>query len=176
MPVPDYQTFMLPILRAVANGKQHTRSELLEHLAHEFHLTEDDRAARIPSGSQSLLYSRMHWSLTYLVKAGLLQRPERGAVAITDEGQKVLEGGPTRIDVAFLSRYPSFQEFQERKSERNEGDVIPEPHQFGTDTREPDAERTPTERLFAAYQELREEIAEQILDRLKIGVSLYLSA
>jgi len=40
--IPDYQVVMLPLMRAVADGEEHSLSELIETLASEFHLTEQE--------------------------------------------------------------------------------------------------------------------------------------
>ena len=45
MPIPDYQTIMLPLLRLLADGGEHTLRDLVNNLADEFHLTEAERAA-----------------------------------------------------------------------------------------------------------------------------------
>jgi restriction system protein len=45
MPIPDYQTVMLPLLR-FANTREHYRlSEAVEALAQEFKLTPEERIA-----------------------------------------------------------------------------------------------------------------------------------
>ena len=36
MPIPDYQTIMLPLLKFVRDGQVHSKHEALERLAHEF--------------------------------------------------------------------------------------------------------------------------------------------
>ncbi len=48
MAIPDYQTAMLPVLRAAADGEVRI-SESVEKLATEFGLTEDERAELLPS-------------------------------------------------------------------------------------------------------------------------------
>lgn len=75
------------------------------------HLTDEDRARRLASGAQTVAENRVYWAGTYFRKAGLLTSPNRGVVRITDEGRRVLDSHPARIDKAFLSQYPSFREF-----------------------------------------------------------------
>jgi restriction system protein len=72
MPVPDFQSFMLPLLRLTADGEEHSLAEAVERLAQEFQLTEEDRAQLLRSG-QTRLYNRVGWTTTYLRKAGLLR-------------------------------------------------------------------------------------------------------
>ncbi len=116
MAVPDFQSFMLPLLKLTADGEEHSLAEVVERLAQEFHLTEDDRAQILRSG-QTRLYNRVAWTTTYLRKAVLLQPVGKGRFRITDRGRAVLEGNPASIDVAFLeSRFEEMQEFRGAKA------------------------------------------------------------
>src|SRR4051794_13960953 len=109
--IPSCQAYMLPLLRAVADGKEYLLRELADRLAGEFGLTEAERQELLPSGQQTILHNRVQWAKTYLKKAGLLSQPGRGRLRITPEGQAVLGLKPERIDNAFLSSYPSFVAF-----------------------------------------------------------------
>ncbi len=73
-------------------------------------MSDDARDETIPSGLLTYV-SRAQWAQTYLVQAGLLTRPKRGIVTLTDTGRTLLAEGPDRVDSAFLRRYPSFVEF-----------------------------------------------------------------
>jgi restriction system protein len=54
MAVPDFQTLMLPLLHhaAKAGGETHIAA-LIDEIAKEFALTDDDKATLIPSGGQA---------------------------------------------------------------------------------------------------------------------------
>ena len=69
MPIPDYQTLMLPLLKIAGDGKVHTKREALSVLAEQFKLTEDDRKELLPSGNQAIFDNRVGWARTYLKKA-----------------------------------------------------------------------------------------------------------
>ncbi len=43
MPIPDYETLMLPLLKIIADGKEHEPLELTESLADQFKLTSVER-------------------------------------------------------------------------------------------------------------------------------------
>ena len=43
MALPDFQQLMLPLLRYLADGKEHPNREVLDALADEFKLTEEER-------------------------------------------------------------------------------------------------------------------------------------
>lgn len=91
--IPDYQQFMLPLLQYLSDGQVRTRQAYKDWLADHFHLTPAEREGLLPSGRTTMLSSRAGWAATYLVKASLVQRPQRGQVQITDRGleSKVLE-------------------------------------------------------------------------------------
>ncbi|MBR5544998.1 MAG: restriction endonuclease [Clostridia bacterium] len=112
MAIPKFYEFMKPFLVAIKDGKNYTQKEMRDILSKEFNLTNDDMVQMLPSGTKTVLSSRVQWAGTYLAKAGLVERPVRGVVAITDEGKNVLAQNPDVIDVEYLTRYESFREFQ----------------------------------------------------------------
>lgn len=87
MPVPDYQSLMLPILRIASDGGSHRTADLVDRLADEFELSAVDREQLLPSGLQRTIVNRTHWAVTYMAKAKLLQRIGRGQVQITERGR-----------------------------------------------------------------------------------------
>src|SRR5438270_11597083 len=112
MPVPDYQSLMLPLLDALADGRDHDVKEVRDSIAKRLGVTDRDREELQPRGKQSTYDNRLGWAKTYLDKAGLVQSVRRGVYQITSAGRDVLRSRPSRIDVAFLSRFPGFDEFR----------------------------------------------------------------
>ncbi len=72
MAIPDYQTVMLPLLKFLADGVEHSLREAIDALADEFSLTEAERTEMLASGQQAIFNNRVGWARTYLKKAGLL--------------------------------------------------------------------------------------------------------
>ena len=66
MPVPGFESFMLPLLRALEDGADHPVNEVRESIAREMTLTEDDRAELLPSGKQAIFDNRLGWAKTYV--------------------------------------------------------------------------------------------------------------
>jgi restriction system protein len=160
MPIPDYQTIMLPLLRFVADGNEHTTAQAAELVAQQFTLTDAERAELLPSGGALKLFSRVGWARTYMAKAGLLEAVGRGRFKITSRGTDLLKTRPSKIDVTVLNRYPEFVEFRER-SKPNRSD--------STNGSEPEitvAQQTPQEQLESSYQNLHAQVAEDLLDRI----------
>ena len=101
MPVPDFQSLMLPVLRAVADGDI-SAADLRSRVATALRLTEADLAEMLPSGRQTTFANRAAWANIFLQRAGLLEKVSRGVYRITDEGRKALAERPERIDMRFL--------------------------------------------------------------------------
>lgn len=160
MPIPEYQTFMLPLLKRLGDGKTRVFKDLVSELADEFNLTPEERLELLPSGGTLRFSSRVGWAKTYIKKAGLLAQPKRGLVQITPAGKTVLAEVPGKIDVAYLARFPAFLEF--RLSGREKGTPVAD-----AAIESAGSELTPDEIMDKAYQRSRDALADELLDRVK---------
>jgi restriction system protein len=111
MAVPDFQSLMLPLLKITGDGNEHTTSEVIETLARQFGLDENDRDELLPSGKQRKLDNRVNWTKTYLQKALLLTSTGRSRFRITERGHKVLRESPISLNVKYLNQFPEFLAF-----------------------------------------------------------------
>jgi restriction system protein len=111
LPIPDYQSFMRPVLALVADGKEHDSKAVISSLADQLQLTEEERSVLLPSGKQTLLANRIHWAITYLAKAGALERTRRSHIRVTDRGRKLLEENPQKVSVKVLQQFSEFLAF-----------------------------------------------------------------
>jgi restriction system protein len=151
---------MLPLLEVLADGRERTAAECREALASRFSLTPEDLEARLRSGV-NVFADRVHWTATYLVKAGLLVRPRRGALQITERGLELLAESPERIDVALLAnRYEEFRAWQ-RGSRQAVENTFP-----GGPATAPGA-LSPEEALVSSYEQIRESVEADLLDRVR---------
>lgn len=160
MPIPDFQTVMLPLLRFASDGQEHSVREAVERLSGGFGLSEEDRQQLLPSGRQRTFDNRVAWAVSYLKQAGLLGSPARGRFVITDHGLKVLQSPPERITIPYLSKLsPEFREFRSTRARRDDG---------GQGEQEPtNEERTPEEQFEAADRALRKALERELLERVK---------
>lgn len=161
MGVPDYQSLMLPLLKTLADGKEHRLQEIRELLAIRLQLSQDDLLELLPSGTTLLFNNRVGWAQTYLKKAGLLNNPRRAVLVITDRGRSVLANPPASIDTAFLAQYPEFQQFVGASGGGAAGETQMLSPPASTEL------ETPEELLETAYQKLREELASDLLTTIK---------
>jgi len=74
MPIPDYQSIMLPLLKFAGDKKEHSIREAIEHMANIFNISVEERREVLPSGQQYIIDNRVGWSRTYLKKAGHLNQ------------------------------------------------------------------------------------------------------
>jgi restriction system protein len=161
MAVPDYQSFMLPLLHYLADGQVRKSREIYHALAIKFHLTEEDKKQLLPSGQQATYENRIGWAGTYLSKAGLLEKPARGTYKITDRGLDVLKSSPDTVDTKFLRRFPEFEAFKGRSNKPQQSNGLESENTTPVDR------QTPEEILQASYQLLKAELAEEMLQKLK---------
>lgn len=160
MAIPDYQSVMLPLLKLVAKRGPIKLKDARSVIADEFKLTEQERAALLPSGKQPIIYNRVGWASTYLRKAGLLTLPQRGVMEVTERGKQVLAENPAAINVKYLERFPEFVQFRAVSDEENEGakvvaDAVDVSH------------GTPEEVLEEAHAQLKNQVLGDIVDRIK---------
>ena len=158
MPVPDFQSVMLPFLETLQDGAERTMRELTEQLALRFKLTDAERQEHLPSGPQSLFYNRVAWAKTHLKNAGLIDNPLRGKVGISEEGRRVLSQKPPVINCRFLKQFPSYLKF-----------IGQTPDEDGAVQEETviESTQTPLELMDASFNTLRKATAEELLVRLK---------
>ncbi|MFC2391339.1 MAG: restriction endonuclease [Bacteroidota bacterium] len=156
--IPDFQSLMLPLLKAVADGKEFKNSDITKQLANEFKLTDEERKQLLASGRQPVFNNRVGWAMTYLKKAGLISSPLRATVVITDLGKQVLAKKPNKIDVNYLRTFSSFLNFV--RGDRN--DVVHQEDDSSVNTKE----ETPDEILDNAYLQLRKSLASELLSRV----------
>src|SRR3954447_648540 len=122
MTVPEYQTFMAPVLRALQDGQPRSASEIREVVAAEMGVTEEDRQELIKSGIP-VFDNRVGWAITYMVQAGLIRRPRRAINQITERGLQVLRDHPARVDNRVLTQFEEFREFKSRARTQQQPDA-----------------------------------------------------
>ena len=113
--IPSFEELFLPILRELADGKEHLASELRDRVATETGVTAEDRKIYLPSGRDRTYDNRVGWAVKNLRVAGLVRSPAHGVYQITSDGADLLASAPGRLDRKFLiARYPAAHEYYER--------------------------------------------------------------
>ncbi len=155
MAIPDYQTCMLPLLKFAGDAKEHSLREAIDRLGAQFNLTDEELREVLPSGQQAIFVNRVSWARTYMKQAGLLETTRRGYFQITQRGLNILHQNPKRIDVKFMEQFEEFRNFRQRKRNKSDQELEEEP------------EKTPAEALESAYENLRNDLAKELIQQIK---------
>lgn len=156
MAIPDYQTIMLPLLKLCSDEREYNIQNAVDVLSKTFNLSEEEKNELLPSGQQTIFLNRVAWARTYLKHAGLITSPKRGIFTITERGKKLLSTNPARIDNKALSQYEEFRYFKARKKK----DDTEDDNGISQST-------TPEEQFESAYENLRNELANDLIHQLK---------
>ncbi len=160
MPIPDFQSIMLPLLKLCSDGKEHTNREAIETLSREFRLSPEEQKQLLPSGKQRIFDNRVAWARAYMKMALLLENTRRGVFRITARGRQVLGEAPEAINLAYLRRFPEYLATRSSQQNHQEADA-------STSAYDVQENGTPRERLEEAYMVLRDSLAEELLVQLK---------
>ncbi len=158
MAVPDFPSFFLPTLRAFMDGGEHTVREVRQIVAEALQLTDADKVSMYSDGRTPVYAGRANWAVTYLHRAGALEKVRRGVYRITERGRKILENDPAGLTVQDLLQFEEFRGFFMPR-----GRGVPEEQTRAA----PQEALPPLERLEQAYSQAREELVAELLERLK---------
>ena len=165
--IPNYQEFMRPFLqvayKAHNNGQVNEVKlrDVINQLAEQFNLTDEERTETLPSGKQPVLDNRVGWARTYLTKAGLLDVTRRAHFAITSRGIEALKDN-VDINNEYLKRFDEFVAFKQKNNEPTETQstkLVP--------AAEAESDITPDEALRSAYRKINDALAEEIIERTR---------
>ena len=158
MAIPDYQAIMLPLLKFAGDKKEHSTQETIDALSEEFGLTEEEKKELLPSGKQTVFPNRVGWAKTYLTKAGLLKSNRRSYYEITERGLETLKENLPSIDVTYLEQYPEFRRFRSASKKKEDDTKTPEINDR--------MQKTPVEILEGVYQELTQNLAQDLINKV----------
>ena len=165
MSVPKYNEFMMPLLEYLAHEKEISLVNATSFMIKTFDLSEKDIKEYLPSGTQTVLYNRVSWALTYLKKSNLLERPKRGVYRITDFGesefQKIKAENINALTPKILTeRYESFREFHQSVNKTsNVSEIKPKDRALSEN-------QTPQENLEQVCLEMKDHLKEDLLDKI----------
>lgn len=166
MAVPDFQFFMLPFLRELGDGKEHTLQNLYVALAEKASLTDEDKDELLPSGKQRVFHNRIGWARTYLKKAGLLDPIKLGVFRITSSGSQLLQSNPSNITKSTLEQYPLFVEWQNKGKKTSDPTVV---NPNSGPSLDPDTAMSPTDQMESSFSIIQDDLADEILTLIREG-------
>ena len=156
MAIPTYDQLKSNVLQIMKDGNIRSVGELTDIVSKQLGLSQEDLEKLLPSGTQTVIYSRTSWACTYLKQAGLLERPERAKLVITERGQQALLETGGQIDNSYLRKYPEFADWMRRSNDKQ---ITP--------IEQNQSELSPEEQLDSAALSLQQSLADDLLDKLK---------
>lgn len=166
MPVPTYDLFIEPILRYLASNPGGARTaDAQDAAADTLGLRDEDRALLLPSGRQAVYKNRAGWAFDRLKRAGLALSPQRGQWRLNDAGFAFARDNPSPLSEDAVEKLATGNRTVRLRplTEGTEGE---------TSTPKPAKEvlsASPDDRLEAALTEIRESVADELLELL-LGV------
>ena len=160
--VPPFNKFVLPLLRAISDGKEHTMASIISAVSDDLGLSEKQRNEKMPSKRKrriTYVYHRLGWAKTSLQRAGLLEMPNRGYAKITQQGLDVLKDPPDEISRKYLQRFESYREWKDTFKRR--GDNTEEEDELDVDISE-----TPNETIQRGFDNYRQDLHSRLLEEV----------
>lgn len=161
MPAPTWDQYMIPSLHALVDGQMRRTREIVAGAADLLQLSETDRAVLIPSG-QEQWKNRGNWALSYLARAGAVERPSRGRYVITEVGRELLEAHPNGMTEKDLRSVPGYD--SPRLAQKPAADAAPATPAPVVDER---TELDPDEQIENGIARIHADVADQLLTRIQ---------
>lgn len=155
MAIPDFQSLMLPVLKASADGEVKI-SDVVSTLGLSLKLSEQELSELLPSGKQTTFANRVNWAKSYLGKAGLVTLTRRGYFEISQKGKDVLKSPPAALNTKYLEMLAGFKIYQPN------GDSIKSAPQNAPAI----DDLTPDERIRSARDELEATLSAELLEKI----------
>lgn len=158
MAIPKYNELYRLVLLSLQDGGTHSMKEVRDFIISTLHLTEQDLAETLPSNPKSSVFSgRVGWAKTYLLKAQMIDSPQRGHIFITPSGKALLESGISITNTVLAQKCPEFLDFYRRKNSGSDSITL------APDEVQAEVPETPQETFDRVYAIINEQLADDLL-------------
>lgn len=157
--VPIWPALIVPVLRALEDGRTLHRKDLFHEAANLAGLSESARLETLNSGG--LRYEqRMGWVLSHVTRANWIERPTKGHYSVTDAGRRWLRDNPEGINYSqaheIFAQYWPKSEKPATSQVLNSEPVAPE-------------ELEPVEQIEDGINRIHDEVGVALIQRLRDG-------
>ena len=104
MPIPDYPTLLLPVLRVAAGGVDTSVQEIRTHIESQFGLTPDELGVKQRNGS-TVFVNHVALALARLNMAKAVTLTSKGVYRITERGVAILKANPADLTLRDLRSF-----------------------------------------------------------------------
>ena len=158
MAIPKYNELYRLVLLSLQDGGTHSMKEVRDFIISTLHLTEQDLAETLPSNPKSSVFSgRVGWAKTYLLKAQMIDSPQRGHIFITPSGKALLASGISITNTVLAQKCPEFLDFYRRKNSGSDSITL------APDEVQAEVPETPQETFDRVYAIINEQLADDLL-------------
>lgn len=158
MAIPKYNELYRLVLLSLQDGGTHSMKEVRDFIISTLHLTEQDLAETLPSNPKSSIFSgRVGWAKTYLLKAQMIDSPQRGHIFITPSGKALLESVISITNTVLAQKCPEFLDFYRRKNSGSDSITL------APDEVQAEVPETPQETFDRVYAIINEQLADDLL-------------
>lgn len=161
MSAPKWDQYMVPSLRVLADGEVRRTREVVTAAADLLGVTADQRAILIPSGQEQWV-NRGNWALSYLARAGAVERPNRGRYRIAEVGRKLLIEYPEGMTEKDLRSVPGYE-----SPRTNRNAVKAPPVVELEDVEIENSALDPDEQIAAGVARITASVADELLSRIQ---------
>ena len=109
MPIPTYEKLLRPILALAAVGEISRRTAAVA-MANLFKLSSEETNRVLPSGKSTFIRNRTGWAMTFLTKAGLIEKIGKNTYRATAKAADFLKSHPDEIKVSDLRQLKGWAE------------------------------------------------------------------
>lgn len=155
---PTWDQYMLPALKVLADGEVQRARYVCNAAADILNVSAEEREVLIPSGQQRYL-NRSLWALSYLSRAGAVERVARGQYRITQIGQQLAAAHPEGIREKDLRGLPGYVSPYVRSSSPTAAVPADEPAAEAS-------ELSPTEQVEQGIDRIHATVTQELLARL----------
>jgi restriction system protein len=138
-----------------------TRKSATEAMTVRFALSPEEASARIPSGASTVMRSRTGWAMTFLTKAGLIEKIAPKTYRATTKGIELRSQRPNGVTLADLRALEGWEAAWHPAKPRAE-DEAPGLDQSEVST----GVTTPAEALDAALKTINADVKSRLLDAI----------
>ena len=162
MEQPKFELYLLPALQVASDGQERATKTYIEEIASKMGLSEIQKQELLPKTNEAIYHNRASWSITYLFKARLLERPKRATYVISKTGLKFLSEHPSKVSVEDLRQFKSFNDFQAVKT--SSGDENSNGLRTSTNN---SSSTTPEEEINNAEALVKRKTCQEILEQVR---------
>lgn len=159
MSIPKYFDLFAPVMECLKDGKNHSAKETVEYCANYYKMSAEEQNEKLESG-QTRLSNRVSWARTYLSKAGLIEKINRGVYSITPEGKKAIANGCDKITFDLLMKFPAFNDFAKKTFAKKDKQVS-EDQDISVSN-----DQSPVEMIEDAAAQLNANLSDELLSEI----------